>query len=654
MRIIFKKLNIKNFKGVRDLTIEFNGTLTNILGANHTGKTTTADAIHWVLFGKSSDGLTVFGIDPKDEDNQVIHHLENSVTLTLTADGRELTLQKVRKENWLKPKGHDEEVLDSHSTDCYIDGNKYTIKDYTAEIAKLCPESLFRAITNPAYFPGLKADDQRALLVKMVGERTPEEIAGGNEDFKNLVEKLKGEDLKAFRQHLSYQMKQLKEEIEKIPARISENQDTLASLTEKGVNFDFLRKRLTEVEKGIANYDEQLKDSTARLNQDYDRRMEQRRVINRIKGRMRDIEDETDRRNRQARREHTNEVGECRSKVESLQRRIQGADREVKDYESQLNSIELRTGKFRKEWAEVEAEEFRWDDSRETCPTCGQRLPEGDIEKMKADAEELWSDGHARAQDELDQKAVAIKKAKEDANASLKEARKQKADLEAELKVAQERLDGAESQEVKQETVADSQEYRELKAKLSGEETVLDGMIDCAPSDRYAKDITGKKATLVKTRDELRDQLAVEEQIKQRNERIQELQKQLERLNQQLTGLEQEDYQAECLEHAVIEDLETRVNKLFSRVRFKMFETQLNGNTKSTCVLTMHGVPYQDLSNSEKINSGIDLINAMNRHTGTYAPITIDNAESVNEVLPSDSQEILLIVSRDKQLTVVA
>lgn len=70
--------------------------------------------------------------------------------------------------------------------------------------------------------------------------------------------------------------------------------------------------------------------------------------------------------------------------------------------------------------------------------------------------------------------------------------------------------------------------------------------------------------------------------------------------------------------------------------------------------MTMHGVPYPDLSNSEKINAGIDLINAMSRHNDTYAPITVDNAESVNDVLPSESQQILLIVSRDPQLTVVA
>lgn len=654
MRIEFKKLEIKNFKGVQNLTIEFNPTLTNILGANHTGKTTTADAIHWVLFGKSSDGLTVFGIDPKDEHNNIIHHLDNSVTLTLMADGREIALRKVRRENWVKPKGHDEEVLDSHSTDCFIDGNKYTIKDYTAEIGKLCPESLFRAITNPAYFPSLKADEQRQLLIKMVGERTPEEIAGDDEDFNTLLHAMQGEDLKAYRQHLKYRMDEVKKQVATIPSRISENQDTLASLTQQGVNFDFLRKRLTEVEKGIANYDEQLKDSTAKLNQDYDRRIAQRRKINEIKGQIRDIEESVDRRNRSARNARQNNIMESQQEVANLNRKVQGAQREIEDYDKELRTIEIRTQKFRKEWQEVESESFQWDDTRETCPTCGQRLPEGDIEKLRTEAEEKWNDSHTKAQDALDEEATRIKRAKTEAEASKKDALQRKADLGEQLKVAQQRLEGAESSTVTDELADDSDEYQALQRKLADERVKLDTMTENEQAKNDSNDIIEKKATLVKTRDDLRDKLAVEEQIKQRNERIRELQKQLEQLNQQLTELEQEDYQAERFEHATIEDLETRVNKLFTRVRFKMFETQLNGNVKPTCVMTMHGVPYQDLSNSERILAGMECTQAMSRHTGTYAPLIIDNSEAVNDFPEYDSQLILLFVSRDKQLTVVS
>ena len=67
----------------------------------------------------------------------------------------------------------------------------------------------------------------------------------------------------------------------------------------------------------------------------------------------------------------------------------------------------------------------------------------------------------------------------------------------------------------------------------------------------------------------------------------------------------------------------------------------------------MHGTPYRDLSASEKINAGIDIINAMCLYNDTYAPMFIDNAESITDILPTRSQQILLIVSRDKELTII-
>lgn len=654
MKITFKELKIHNFKGITDFTLHFNPTLTNLLGANHTGKTTTADAIHWVLFGKSSEGLAVFGIDPRDGDNNIIHHLDNDVELTLEADGRELALRKVRKETWTKPRGQEEEVLSGHTTDCYINGDKYTIGDYTAEIGKLCPEGLFRAITNPAYFPSLKAESQRELLVKMVGKRTAEEVAEGDSDLQALLKAMSGEDAKAYRQHLSYKMKELKKQLAEIPGRISENRNAATAIGSSGVDFPATRERIEKIDKEIAALDEQLKDSTARLNQDYDKRAAQRRVVIGIKTQISELEDAAERENRKAERKHRATVGECRDEVESLKRQISSLQAlNIDVNEAQLQSIALYTEKFRKKWAEVEGDQFSWDSERETCPTCGQRLPEGDIEKLRAEAEEKWSQAHAKAQDELDTEAAHIKRTKTTAEAMLADARKRKAEMEAKLGVAQERLEGAENSVPQEISAADSAEYQDLRRQLAEAEAALDNISGDVEAEAVAKDITARKADLMLERDALRDDLAKESELKSREKRIAELEEEQAQLNSQLTGLEKQDYDAERLEHAIIEDLETRVNGLFPNVRFKMFETALNGNVKPTCVMTLHGVPYQDLSNSERILAGMECTQAMSRNADTYAPLIIDNAEAVNEFPEADSQLILLYVSTNKKLTVV-
>ena len=57
MRTIkLKSLSLFNFKGIRNLTLDFTNAETWIYGENGTGKTTVCDAFSWLLFGKDSKG----------------------------------------------------------------------------------------------------------------------------------------------------------------------------------------------------------------------------------------------------------------------------------------------------------------------------------------------------------------------------------------------------------------------------------------------------------------------------------------------------------------------------------------------------------------------------------------------------------------------
>ena len=61
MKIILKSLTLKNFKGIKDLQIDFSK-VTNIYGENATGKTTIVDSFMWLLFGKDSKDRKDFDI----------------------------------------------------------------------------------------------------------------------------------------------------------------------------------------------------------------------------------------------------------------------------------------------------------------------------------------------------------------------------------------------------------------------------------------------------------------------------------------------------------------------------------------------------------------------------------------------------------------
>ena len=652
MRIELKKLKIKNFKGITSMDIDFSSNITNILGANHTGKTSTADAVMWALFGKNSDGQAVFGIDPKDKNNNVINHLENCVTLIISADKRGIELKKVRKEIWSKPKGQDEEALTGHTTECFINGNKYTIKDYQAEVNALCNEALFRAITNPAYFPSLKAEEQRALLIKMVGDMSLSEIAKQKDEYKRLVDELDGQELKEYRSHLSYKIKVIKEEIEGIPNRITENQQILQGLSDEVTDFAAIRKRLNEIDEDIKKYDDLLQDASAKLSQDYEKKAAQRQLVNSLKYKQQEIIYKIESENRTKRAEHENALNSILQKLKDTEHSRDMKADALCMTKQELQQIELRTDDFRKKWEEVESKAFVWNEDQEICPNCGQRLPSENIEELKEKAHEQWTVRHMAEQDRLDVEAKALKDAKQRIEAELNELQTKINMLTTEVASLQGQENEMKAYKVEQVDYHDNDEWQRLSLQIEQQEAKLNDICKDGESSTTQM-IKDKKQELIRQRDELNLSLSKEKLIAEREERIEQLTMQMKQLNQQLTDLERKDYTAANLELASIQNLEERVNKLFMIIKFKMFETLLNGSTKPTCVLTMHGVPYNDLSNSEKINAGIDLIRAMNTYNDMYAPIIIDNAESCNDILPTSCQQIRLVVSRDKQLTIV-
>lgn len=658
MRIEFKTITIKNFKGVLgEKKITFNPTLTQIMGANHAGKTTIVDAVQWVLFDKNSIGQTVFGIDPKDENGEIIHHLDNTVVLELTADGTDYKLEKVRSETWTKPRKKEEAEMTGHTTKYFVNENKYTQKDFKAFVDDLCKESLFKAITTPSYFPSLPAEDQRNLLTKMVGKTTDEDLAGDNEDFKGLLQELSGTDLQKFREQLRYRIGELKKEIEQIPSRINENTEELKALEASKPNFDFTRKRIKEIETGIENIDNELADLSRTVDTEFNERTKERTEINKLKNRMQAIVQSYQDKNTTEERKHKKTIDDAKYEIDVTERAIRNAKAAVEDGQAQLNKIAIASEDLKKRWVILDQTTFSWDNNKEICPTCHQHLPQDDIDRMKDEMEGNFNDNKSKQFDALEEEAARIKKRKSDAEATIKNAQDKLWKLEQQHKEQEAALQKAQESKPTLTYHTDDEEYQQLQMDVNARTAALEARTEEETSDTKVKQeatLKQRKAEQNRLRDELRDELAKEQRITDKQNRIKELENRQHTLNQQLTELEKKDYTAEQFTIAKIENLEKKVNDLFTNVQFKMFEPFITtGGIKPTCECTMHGTPYRDLSTSEKINAGIDIINAMCAFNDTYAPLLIDNAESITDILPTRSQQILLIVSRDKELTII-
>lgn len=106
MNIKIKSITLRNFKGLRDVSFDFDGRNATIIGDNGTGKTTIFDALTWVLFGKDSHNSTDIDIKTIDATGEPMHRAEHFVEVALDVDGSTQTLRRTYREIWSKPRGN--------------------------------------------------------------------------------------------------------------------------------------------------------------------------------------------------------------------------------------------------------------------------------------------------------------------------------------------------------------------------------------------------------------------------------------------------------------------------------------------------------------------------------------------------------------------
>jgi hypothetical protein len=193
-------LKITNFKGIKDLNLNSGGRNMTVFGRNGTGKTTFADSINWLLFGKDShnnDG----NVKPYDKDGNEIHNLETSVTAAFDNDGKMLTLAKIQKEIWQTARGTTTPKFKGNTVDYYFNEVPVSESKYNAAISEIAREDIFRMVTNPLYFgdddalktakvPGWKV--RRDILFELAGDISDEKIIDsavtiGNKDMLSLI-----------------------------------------------------------------------------------------------------------------------------------------------------------------------------------------------------------------------------------------------------------------------------------------------------------------------------------------------------------------------------------------------------------------------------------------------------------------------------------
>lgn len=651
MEIKFKKIRIRNFRGLVSFDANLEGRSVRISGANGLGKSSVADAITWVLFGKDSRRRTAFPIDPVDDAGRIIHHLDVSVELELLIDGQPTTLRRRRSEKWVQKRGMTTEQLDGHQTTCYIDGRPLPSSDFSAHVDTIVKEELFRALTTPDYFPSLPMDQQYRLLVKIVGTRTLAEIAAKDEEALKVVDELGQRSLDQYRQGLSYDLQRTRKEQELIPVRLSEVQGFIEQVKAKGADGKTAQRHAKGIEEKLRQVTQEIDSMAGVVRAENARYNDQRAYIQQLRQQRAAIEDRIEKQNREARTLHQSLVCKAKEELEALEERHTAAQTMLGLHERRLKDLEQQLVDFRSRWEEVERQQFSWNAEEAVCPTCGQPLPQDQAEQKRVEAEMRFNERKMRQQDALDEegkKLAASKQRLQDLNAA---ARQEMAEAERLTPEARERLSKAEAEPIAQSDYHEAADWKRLSSEIDLRVKELEQTTQAQEPPQLAA---------LRTEEEgYRKELRLLEQTIDRSKQIDEYARREKELQAQRTALSSEVARmqtrleaAERLQLMEANDLQQRVNELFPSVRFRLSRELLNGREVGHCEISVGGVPYSGLSTSERINAGLQLINALARHYHIVAPIVIDNAEAVNQVAPTLGQLILLEVSPGKKLSV--
>ena len=643
MQIFLRKLTLENFKGIRNLHIDFTEEVTNIYGKNATGKSTIADAFMWLLFHKNTDDKSDFSIKTLDSNNRAIPKIDHSVKAILEVDGIKTEFCKVYREKWEVENGDTEEKFRGHESKCFVDGVPVSKGEYDKRVQAIVHSDIFKLVTNPLYFcSAVKWQDRRKTLFELSPNITNEDIIAENEElFNPLTEILQKYEIEAYKKKLKSSISKIQDNLDEIPARIDE---AFKSMPDE-VDSKSIQLSIGIKEAELTKLDKQLTDVSV-LFEDYNK---EKQKIFRLKTQQNELSNTLESNFQKAKYQEKNRLDELKRELEELKKYKTSKESLVESTENALKEKHEIRETLRKDWHSKNEEMLEIKEDSFICPTCRRALEEHDIEEKKMSMISNFDNEKIKILSSISNKGKEISTEINNLESRLSTA---KESLKTNEIGIQEKEIEIKEQKIKMENIVqkkaeDVKEYQELQEKIEFlQENFETPQIN-------TDEITAEKSKINTELDNLKKQLVTAEIIVKTKKRITELGEQEQELAIIKANYQKELQMCDAFTKYKIDKMEGSINGLFKYVKFKLFEEQVNGGEKECCEVLIDGVPYADANNASKINAGLDVINAISKFYGVAAPIFIDNRESVNDLIECESQIINLFVTiEDEKLRV--
>lgn len=659
-KVTLKKLSVENYKKFEAKEFDFAGR-TEVSGRNRQGKTSLMDAYFDVLTGKLADGTLPNNIrrkvDGEEIDDPVVREL------VIDVDGTEYVVQKKTKKG-----------KSSNTVEYYVNGIKRNKTEYMEILRRIADPDTIAMCSNARVFLNeiQKATAKARETLGGIAGFSESQFRAEHPEYEWIKnEGVEGDSIEEILKARRRDLRKAKSDVDDIAKQIRKEQSRQVECDE---TLPAQRDDLIDLLKENEKQEKVLSDAS----REYDR------ISIELAGLKRSRDALVEKASKTAREKHdriTSLLYTLKSDKKNAENKLRLAEMDLEHANKGIERHKAALAQAKKKYTEALKE--KWDGDTELtairgeefdpelaiCPTCGQTLPEEQVETAKRKFEFNKQSRISKKLGEKEQfeknKRTKLEQITEDGNEAsegLKTANETKKEAEAAIETTKKEitslaLEIAETEKEAEKPIPEpdmsgDEEYKAVCGKISALEESLNG-IGNGENDRIL--LSNNRHSLEA---KLRD---VEAKIKTQTARLEEkannleaLQEEQKKLSQKQANIQQKVDQ--LTEYSIEKNkaLAAVINPHFKHFQFQFLDYTQDGEPMETCRMICNGIDYANgLNHSDRILCDIDLVMGLQEMNDLRLPVWVDDTESVNsDRIPElDTQMILLKVS-DGELSV--
>lgn len=659
-KVTLKKLSVENYKKFEAREFDFAGR-TEVSGRNRQGKTSLMDAYFDVLTGKLADGTLPNNIrrkvDGEEVDDPVVREL------VIDVDGTEYVVQKKTKKG-----------KSSNTVEYYVNGIKRNKTEYMEILKRIADPDTIAMCSNARVFLNeiQKATAKARETLGGIAGFSESQFRAEHPEYEWIKsEGVEGDSIEEILKARRRDLRKAKSDVDDIAKQIRKEQGRQVECDE---TLTAQRDDLLDLLKENEKQEKVLSDAS----REYDR------ISIELAGLKRSRDALVEKAGKSIRENHdriTSLLYTLKSDKKNAENKLRLAEMDLEHANKGIERHKAALAQAKKKYTEALKE--KWDGDTELtairgeefdpelaiCPTCGQTLPEEQVETAKRKFEFNKQSRISKKLGEKEQfeknKRAKLEQITEDGNEAsegLKTANKTKKEAETVIEATKKEitslaLEIAETEKEAEKPIPEpdmsgDEEYKAVCGKISALEESLNG-IGNGENDRIL--LSNNRHSLEA---KLRD---VEAKIKTQTARLEEkannleaLQEEQKKLSQKQANIQQKVDQ--LTEYSIEKNkaLAAVINPHFKHFQFQFLDYTQDGEPLETCRMICNGIDYANgLNHSDRILCDIDLVMGLQEMNDLRLPVWVDDTESINsDRIPGlDTQMILLKVS-DGELSV--